>query len=95
MAACNQKVDNPRQVESFNKGWKFFLGDTADASKVSFNDTDWRALNLPHDWSIEGEFSKDNPSTTEGGALPTGIGWYRKTFKVDSIPHNPKVLYRL
>ena len=58
--------------------------------KVSFNDTDWRALNLPHDWSIEGEFSKDNPSTTEGGALPTGIGWYRKTFKVDSIPHNQK-----
>ncbi len=90
LAACNQKVDNPRQVESFNKGWKFFLGDTADASKVSFKDTDWRALNLPHDWSIEGEFSKDNPSTTEGGALPTGIGWYRKTFKVDSIPQNQK-----
>ncbi len=90
LAACNHKVDNPRQVESFNKGWKFFLGDTADASKVSFNDMDWRALNLPHDWSIEGEFSKDNPSTTEGGALPTGIGWYRKTFKVDSIPQNQK-----
>ncbi len=90
LAACNNKIDNPRQVESFNKGWKFFLGDTADASKVSFNDTDWRALNLPHDWSIEGEFSKDNPSTTEGGALPTGIGWYRKTFKVDSIPQNQK-----
>ncbi|MCW3785977.1 beta-galactosidase GalB [Plebeiibacterium sediminum] len=90
LAACNQKVDNPRQVESFNKGWKFFLGDTADASKVSFNDADWRALNLPHDWSIEGEFSKDNPSTTEGGALPTGIGWYRKTFKVDSVPQNQK-----
>ncbi len=90
LAACNNKVDNPRQVESFNKGWKFFLGDTADASKVSFNDTDWRALNLPHDWSIEGSFSKDNPSTTEGGALPTGIGWYRKTFKVDTIPQNQK-----
>ncbi len=90
LAACNHKVDNPRQVESFNKGWKFFLGDTADASKVAFNDTEWRALNLPHDWSIEGSFSKDNPSTTEGGALPTGIGWYRKTFKVDSIPQNQK-----
>lgn len=44
-----------------------------------YNDADWRKLNLPHDWAIEGEFSKDNPSGTGGGALPGGIGWYRKT----------------
>ncbi len=36
--------------------------------------------NLPHDWSIEGEFNKDNPAGVGGGALPGGIGWYRKTF---------------
>ena len=35
---------------------------------------------MPHDWSIEGEFSKEHPAKPEGGALPTGIGWYRKTF---------------
>src|SRR5690606_7887869 len=35
-----------------------------------------------HDWSIEGEFSEDNPAKPEGGALPTGMGWYRKTFTV-------------
>ncbi|HEY4787002.1 MAG TPA: beta-galactosidase GalB, partial [Bacteroidales bacterium] len=39
-------------------------------------------LNLPHDWSIEGQFSKDAPSKTDGGALPTGIGWYRKSFNL-------------
>ena len=47
---------------------------------VAFADEDWRLLNLPHDWAIEGDFSQDNPSGTGGGALPGGIGWYRKTF---------------
>ena len=36
-----------------------------------------------NDWAIEGEFSKDNPSGTGGGALPGGIGWYPKTFTAD------------
>ena len=46
-----------------------------------FNDASWRPLHLPHDWAIEGEFSKDAPSGTGSGALPGGIGWYRKHFK--------------
>lgn len=75
--------ENPRQVTSFNAGWKFQLGDSANAFKIDFDDSNWRNLNLPHDWSIEGEFSKDNPANPEGGALPTGIGWYRKTFAID------------
>ncbi len=45
------------------------------------------SLDLPHDWSIEGEFSKDNPATPGGGALPGGIGWYRKAF---NIPESSK-----
>ena len=65
---------DPRSV-SFNSDWDFKLGkDTVGG--------DWRQLNLPHDWAIEGDFSKDNPSGTGGGALPGGIGWYKKTFKV-------------
>ena len=40
----------------------------------------WRAVDLPHDWSIEGTFSKDAPAGNDGGYLPTGKGWYRKTF---------------
>ena len=82
-AACKNEKENPRTVISFNKEWKFFLGDNPDAEKIGFDDSSWRKLNLPHDWSIEGNFSKDNPSTTEGGALPTGIGWYRKSFHIE------------
>lgn len=69
-----------RGVENFNKGWKFYLGDETQAKEAGFNDADWRQLNLPHDWSIEGRFDEKNPAKPEGGGLPTGIGWYRKTF---------------
>lgn len=69
-----------RVVAEFNKGWKFFLGDEAQAKEAAFNDASWRQLTLPHDWSIEGRFDEKNPAKPEGGGLPTGIGWYRKTF---------------
>ena len=71
-----------RTVADFDKGWHFNLGNVTDAETPGFNDAGWRQLDLPHDWSIEGKFSKDNPATPEGGALPGGIGWYRKTFVV-------------
>ncbi|MDE6269527.1 MAG: DUF4982 domain-containing protein [Muribaculaceae bacterium] len=68
------------RAEDFNKDWRFHLGEVADAQSPDFNDSGWRILDLPHDWAIEGDFSKDNPSGTGGGALPGGIGWYRKAF---------------
>ena len=71
-----------RQKLDFDKGWQFHLGDVKNAQLKTTNDAAWRTLDLPHDWSIEGKFSKDNPATPEGGALPGGIGWYRKTFTV-------------
>lgn len=71
-----------RQTIDFNKGWKFFLGNDSMASNENYTDVSWRNLSLPHDWSIEGNFSKDHPATNQGGALPGGIGWYRKTFTV-------------
>ncbi|SHL40382.1 beta-galactosidase [Chitinophaga jiangningensis] len=64
----------------FNSNWKFLLGDDSLASQPKYNDTKWRQLTLPHDWSIEHNFSATVPATTQGGALPAGIGWYRKTF---------------
>jgi len=73
-------VGQSRIRESFNKGWKFFPGDLTEGYAVGFNDQNWRKLTLPHDWSIEGKFDQKNPAKPEGGGLPTGIGWYRKTF---------------
>jgi len=71
-----------RETLDFDRGWRFHLGDVANGQEVALNDSSWRALDLPHDWSIEGEFSQQNPAGAGGGALPGGIGWYRKTFTV-------------
>ena len=75
---------NPRpdKMVIFNQGWRFHLGDLPDAKDQGFDDSQWRTLNLPHDWSIEGEFDERTPPGTGGGALPGGTGWYRKTFNV-------------
>jgi beta-galactosidase len=75
-----QAQGNYRMIESFNRGWKFSLGKMSNAQDPAFDDAKWRTLNLPHDWSVEGKFAKDNPAGTGGGALPGGLGWYRKTF---------------
>jgi len=71
-----------RVVLDFDQNWTFNLGDVANGQIVDLNDASWRKLNLPHDWGVEGEFKKENPTTVEGGALPGGIGWYRKTFTI-------------
>ena len=79
---CISKKENVRSILNFGKDWKFQLGDTPGAESVNFDDSPWRKLNVPHDWSIEGEFNEKNPATPGGGALPGGIGWYRKSFQV-------------
>ena len=74
----------PRTRESFDFDWKFLRGDAAGAQLPDFSDADWKSVVLPHDWSIEGSFSEQEPSGSCGGYLPTGVGWYRKRFRLAS-----------
>src|ERR1039457_1892620 len=76
---------------SFDSGWRFLRADAPGAEAPSFDDSQWRALDLPHDWSIE-----DLPSTNsappspfnsalsaggrDSGYVVGGTGWYRKHF---------------
>ncbi len=80
-----------RVVENFDYDWLFKrYGLQADGTRieepeavqnVSFDDSCWKRLDLPHDWAIEGPFRADLEGFT--GKLPwRGIGWYRKYFKV-------------
>lgn len=78
-----------RSILDFNSGWKFFKGDVTEGQKTDLDDSKWRQLDLPHDWSIEGPFSKNNYSCT--AYLPGGIGWYRKTFTVPDKESGKKV----
>jgi hypothetical protein len=78
-----------KQTLLFTDGWKFHNGEISNAEKENFDDASWRTVDLPHDWSIEGPFSKEWASGT--GFLPGGIGWYRKTFVVGNASSDKKV----
>ena len=69
-----------RDRQNFDRGWRFLLADSAQMATAEYNDTWWRLLDVPHDWAREGDFFVGHPSGAGGGALPGGIGWYRKTF---------------
>lgn len=71
-----------RQRLSMDPGWRFTLGDPAGAERPGFDDQAWRRLDLPHDWSIEGTPDEHAPAGGRGGYFPTGLGWYRKAFRM-------------
>ena len=71
-----------RERQNFDKDWRFVLGDSVQMAQADYNDSWWRQLDVPHDWAIEGDFYAGNPSGAGGGALPGGIGWYRKHFSL-------------
>lgn len=69
----------------FDSDWKFCLSKSIKQPSTPFDETMWRTIDLPHDWAIEGDFHVNNPSGSVGGALPGGIGWYRKHFSVNEM----------
>ncbi len=85
----------PRTTINFDEGWKFFKGDSQNAQDPALNDKTWRMVDLPHDWSIEGIVSENEPAGGSGGYYPTGIGWYRKHFSVtkDDLNKNNLILF--
>ncbi len=78
--------------QDFTSNWKFRLDSTGSYHHNGVDDAQWRTLNLPHDWSIEGTFSKDHPATAGGGALPGGTGWYRKHFNLPATDKGKTIL---
>jgi beta-galactosidase len=97
MTATATASNQYRTVTDFDPGWLFHYGDASGASSASYNDSGWRGLSVPHDWSIEGPnppsdpFSSSAASTGRGGYLPSGIGWYRKHFSLAAVPATRRV----
>jgi len=71
-----------RELEHFDRDWKFALGDKSGAEAEAFDDSDWRVLDVPHDWAFEADYARDAAQTDRGGYKPGGMGWYRKTFEL-------------
>lgn len=78
-----------KRTQNFDKNWKFYLGNIEAASEKNFNDSSWRELNLPHDYSIEQEYRQNLEA--ESGYLPGGTAWYRKKFILPSDAQNKRV----
>ena len=86
-----QKVqETSRSILNFDNDWRFLKDDARGAENPSFDDSKWRKLDVPHDWSIEGPYDNANPTSRGGGYLPAGIGWYRKSFSVNETDSRQK-----
>ena len=90
--SCTSKQNPARVTEDFNHSWKFKLGDVPDAYQTDFNDSEWRTLDVPHDWSIEEGYHKYTEGTAAStGFVKGGIGWYRKTFKLNATDQGKQI----
>jgi len=89
--------------ENFDNGWRFYRGIVANAEATDFDDSKWRELNLPHDWSVEplpnqrkgmtiGPFTRTSIGRWDTGETEGGEGWYRKTFQASSTDKTRRVV---
>ena len=96
------KSDFVNREQNFDSNWKFSLGDVSGAESTTFDDSEWRSIDLPHDWSIEdlpvvagkrqiGPFSEDSQGGVATGNVMGGTGWYRKCFVLDKSTEGQKV----
>ena len=91
LSSCNtQKTEIGKELFDFD--WKFKLNDQVNAEKSDFDDSDWRILNLPHDFSIEQPFDSSNFTGPDGGYTYNGIGWYRKHFILPKTSGNKNIM---
>jgi beta-galactosidase len=105
-----QTIPSKRTRENFDFNWQFHIGDIAMKCVVQaggqggltdiksdtiFNPGDWKEVNLPHDWCVEGTFVHDNSLGSQpaaNGYLPAGIGFYRKEFEIPDTDKGKKIV---
>jgi len=77
-----------------DNGWRFTNDADSMFHRPAYDDSRWESISLPHDWSVLHDFNRDEPSGNDGGYLPTGKGWYRKTVNIpESYIGRPCDLY--
>ena len=83
-SALAAPAPSPREAIPFDTGWRFQLGDDPTAKEPGFDDTSWRVLDVPHDWSIEAPFNPPPDGEGSGGYFSHGVGWYRRAARSGS-----------
>ncbi len=91
LGCASHEAESPRRVLALDSGWRFHLGDVANASAPGYDDHEWRLVDVPHDYAVEGSFSRTNPFVYPGmdtswyslhGFLPVQPAVYRKTILI-------------
>lgn len=88
---ADSQQEPSRDRSSLDYGWSFTTGDPAGAERAAFDDASWRRVDVPHDWSIEGPYDQDATTGGSGGYLPTGIGWYRRSFTLPAASRGRRI----
>jgi beta-galactosidase len=90
-------AEGGRKTIPLDRDWRFHRGEIQNGQAVELDDSSWRQLDVPHDWSIEGPFNQASPAGAGGGYLDGGIGWYRKSFdppfSFSSVPPPPHFVF--
>lgn len=74
----------------FNFGWRFSFGNPEGAERTDYDDSDWRTLDLPHDYQFEQPWAENENKGR--GFKRMCEGWYRKTFNVPESLKGRRVL---
>jgi beta-galactosidase len=93
-ASCNKTTQKENQEILFDENWKFALNEQPGAENPDYDDSEWRNINIPHDFSIEQPFNKNHKTDASGGYAYSGIGWYRKGFDIPKSAIGKRVSIR-
>ena len=102
--SCNHLKESTPEIKrnlDFNNGWRFLNENIDGAENLDFDDSSWRTVDLPQDWSVEdysvqdslhiGPFYKNMERGHDVGYLRGGIGWYRKKITLTENDENKQV----
>jgi beta-galactosidase len=84
-----------RTTTPLDAGWRFRRGEAVGAERRAFDDAAWQAVDVPHDWSIEGPYDREAPAGRGGGFLPSGVSWYRRSFALPEAERGRRVALEL
>ncbi|WP_372757228.1 glycoside hydrolase family 2 TIM barrel-domain containing protein [Mariniflexile sp.] len=84
-------VFSQREIIDFNADWKFTLKDNPEFSNPEIEISNWKPVQIPHDWAFEKGISENGAQGASGGYFDGGIGWYQKTFEFSDTWKNKLV----
>ncbi|HTV63124.1 MAG TPA: DUF4982 domain-containing protein [Verrucomicrobiae bacterium] len=91
IAAIFTPPASPNAIYDFNPDWKFHKGDVTNAWQVDFDDSNWTDVSAPHTWNDTDTYNELISHSGGQRGEYTGIGWYRKHFKIPAGAKDGKV----